>query len=555
MAFLDRAANRGSISTGYDIENSCRFEDTADVLTYTYSGEPTSQKIGTMSIWFKRSQILGNIGLFQFGDDGSGDYFATRITAHQDGGAAKSQLFYRSKISGTESTIGGSAAAIRDASAWYHLVIAIDTTQGTVANRFKPYLNGVEIPFGNTMVDNRSLITQNVDMVIGENGKYVLIGEGVYKWDGYIADVHYVDGQQLAASDFGETDQDSGIWKPKKYGGTYGNNGFFLEFKETGTSANSSGIGADTSGNGHHFTLTSIDANNQTTDTPTNNFATLNSNDHPDTAATYSEGNLRAAGGRENCCTMHITSGKWYYEWKVTDFGSGGYTTAYCGLLSYLYPTGTFGDTGGVGNWGYKDPVATAGDPITMGFRLYPGSHSCFKNSNDGASSNSMTGGQDFTFVAGTIIRVCIDYDNGAYWLGAWEGSPNSGNGSYIGGDGTENNGHGWLNHGASAGQSNPATGAYPSIGTGSAGTAQGRSTQDGSQSDASLLTTVPGPVRIWQHVYAGSNNSVVQLNYGNPPYTWSGSSYADANGYGKFQYEPPSGFYALCSKNLAEFG
>jgi hypothetical protein len=555
MAFTDRQANRGSISTAaYSIDNSVLIDGANCDGQITQTGG--DRKTHTISFWHKRAP-RGTINGTDAGEsDGTSEdlwgtasegdtlrFNGSRLAFFNEGGTG-GQLY--------------TTRVLRDYSAWYHFVIAIDTTQGTAANRIKMYVNGEQ----QTVFDTEEYPDEDDEFKLMQSGQIFYIGAGHGSTtnpngQGYYAEFIIVDGAAKAASDFGEFDSDSGIWKPIEYTGDFntgsGTNGGHYKFEGTAEGTGGSATGIDSSGNSN--TINFRNHNGGLTDTPTNNFCTINPIDHPDTLNEISEGNLRATGGQPHSGTMHITSGKWYYEWKVTSFGSGGYTTVFCGLMSYLYPTQAFGDTGGVGNWGYKDPVATAGDPITMAFRLYPGAHYCFKNSNDGASSNSMTGGQDFTFVAGSIIRVCIDYDNGAYWLGVWEGSPDSGNSAYIGGDGTENDGHGWLNHGASAGQSNPATGAYPGIGTGSAGTAQGRSTQDGSQSDASLLTTVPGPVRIWQYVYAGSNNSDVQVNYGNPPYTWSGSSYADANGYGKFQYEPPSGFYALCSKNLAEFG
>jgi hypothetical protein len=85
-----------------------------------------------------------------------------------------------------------------------------------------------------------------------------------------MSEFNFIDGQQLAPSDFGEFDEDSGIWKPIAYEGTYGTNGFYLEFKD------SSALGDDTSGNGNDFTVNNLTSIDQTTDTPTNNFATLN---------------------------------------------------------------------------------------------------------------------------------------------------------------------------------------------------------------------------------------------------------------------------------------
>ena len=150
-----------------------------------------------------------------------------------------------------------------------------------------------------------------------------------------MAQVHVIDGTVKAASDFGEFD-DSGIWKPKEYDGAYGTNGFFLEFKETGTSANSSGMGADTSGEDNHLTVTNlVAATDHTADTPTSNFATFNSlhpsvgNPSNQTPLVYSEGNTKVVGQTSGVAysfaisTIAVSSGKWYYEFYRPDTDSG----------------------------------------------------------------------------------------------------------------------------------------------------------------------------------------------------------------------------------------
>jgi hypothetical protein len=97
----------------------------------------------------------------------------------------------------------------------------------------------------------------------------------IQDFDGYMAEVHHIDGQALSATDFGEFDADSGIWKPIEYTGTYGTNGFYLDFENSGS------LGDDQSGNGNDFTPTNLASTDQTTDTPTNNFCTLNFLDTP----------------------------------------------------------------------------------------------------------------------------------------------------------------------------------------------------------------------------------------------------------------------------------
>ena len=309
METLQRTANRGSVSTGlYEIDNSCKFEnDNAELMTHTYDSAPTSQKKMTISMWYKRTELGTNIGIIEFGNDASGDYFQIRWGRDVYG----SLETYGMRFGSTNFSVGNTYGAVRDTSAWYHIVVAIDTTQGTAANRFKVYRNGAELGWS---TDNRATITQNQDLALGENGKRVVIGEGAYRYNGYIAEVNYVDGQQLSSTDFGEYDSDSGIWIPKKYTGTYGNNGFYLDF------SNASDLGEDQSGNNHDFSLTNITATNQATDTCTNNFATGNPLGPFRVGAwNFTDGATYAqyAGGNDwgsFTSTIAVGSGKWYVE-------------------------------------------------------------------------------------------------------------------------------------------------------------------------------------------------------------------------------------------------
>ena len=196
--------------------------------------------------------------------------------------------------------IGGGATSFRqtnrlfrDVSAWYHIVIAVDTTDSTADDRIKIYVNGVQ----ETSFTTNNAISLNQNTPVNESSKVHQIcnrqKSSSLPFDGYMTEFHFIDGAQKAQTDFGEFD-DNGGWIPKKYTGTYGTNGFFMEFKQTGTSANSSGIGADTSGNDNHFTPTNLAANDVTTDTCTNNFCTLNSVDKD--GHTNAEGNLQVSG-------------------------------------------------------------------------------------------------------------------------------------------------------------------------------------------------------------------------------------------------------------------
>ena len=166
------------------------------------------------------------------------------------------------------------AASFRDTSAWYHVVLAVDTTQSTATDRFKLYVNGVLItdyasrnnPAQNFDTSNNHADNGNTQHI----GAYTTGGQVYGKTSGYTADTYHIDGQALAPTEFGEFDEDTGIWKPKAYTGSYGTNGFFLDFSDAAN------LGDDASGNANNFTENNITSADQATDTPTNNFCTLN---------------------------------------------------------------------------------------------------------------------------------------------------------------------------------------------------------------------------------------------------------------------------------------
>ena len=460
-----------SATGGYDIENSCKFEaDNAEKMTHTYDSAPTSQKKGTMSLWFKRTEIESNIGLFQFGDDASGDYLAVRHARDIYGSGET----YRMRIGGSTNVTLDGDGAVRDTSAWYHMIIAIDTTQATASNRFRVYRNGEEVSMS---TDNRSSLTQNTNMAIGENGKDIMIGEGVYKYNGYIAEVNYIDGQQLTSSDFGEYDSDSGIWIPKKYTGTYGNNGFYLDF------SNASNLGEDKSGNNHDFTLSNITLANQATDTPTNNFCTLSpifTNSGSANYQTINEGATKFVNAgnayRLAVANMGVTSGKWYWEVKATSVGA----TMYMGIT---YPS--VWDTD------------------------YTLSGTIFLDDNNDPVRYNASGRSSFgsAFGNGDIIAFALDMDASTPTMTVYKNNSSLGNlmsGLSIGGTGT-------------AYLPPKEEGYFPKVG--------------------------------------GYGAMTFECNFGGYTSGTPSSGASDANGYGTFEYAPPSGYYALCTKNLAEYG
>ena len=308
MEVLQRTANRGSISTGYDIDNSVKLEpDNAEYFQRPAAGSNGSLTTWTFSLWLKRTELSHNNIFYSQGGNGrvrfeSNDTFSFRYK------------------SGNELT---TSRVFRDTSAWYHIVIAVDTTQATASNRVKIYFNGVQ----ETMSGTQPALNATSDFgafstVTAQLGQFV---EGAYYFAGYMADFYWIDGIQQAPTEFGEFDSDTGIWKPKAYTGSFGSEGVYLDFESSGS------LGADSSGNGNNFTANNITAADQATDTPTNNFCTLNPLDNNwANVPTINEGattHMLTSPGvwRGSSGTIAVSKGKWYWEIKTTNSGGNLY--------------------------------------------------------------------------------------------------------------------------------------------------------------------------------------------------------------------------------------
>ena len=262
--------------SGYTVKNSLRFNaGSTDYLNRTFS-TPTNNKKWTWSAWIKKSKTVSTQILFAVANE--------EIRYISDGGS--SGLVDSLQLSTATGYYFRTNAVYRDLSAWYHIVVATDMTQATASQRVRIYVNGSE-----ASTDGTYNSTQNADTLINSAIAHN-IGRrtsGSLYFDGYQSEVYFIDGQQLTPSSFGETDTLSGIWIPKAYTGTYGTNGFFLKF------LNSASLGTDSSGNGNTFTVNNLTSVDQSTDTPTNNFATANPL-VPSDSITYSNGNLTLTG-------------------------------------------------------------------------------------------------------------------------------------------------------------------------------------------------------------------------------------------------------------------
>ena len=253
----------------------------------------------TFSAWVKRSG-LAEAFLFLSQENGNNNF----------------RIRFNPEVINIEVLQGGSVTAtlsttrkFRDTSAWYHIVVTLDSTLATADDRMKLYVNGVQ----ETSFSSRTNPSQNANMSVNEAGtQYVGVQDTSNYFDGLMTHVHYVDGTAYAASTFGETDSVSGIWKPKTAPTvTYGTNGFFLKFENSGN------LDLDSSSNNHTFTTAG--SLTQNSDTPSNNFCTLN-NLIPTSNITYTNGNTTMASTTYSnfpLGTLGFKTGKWYYEAKM----------------------------------------------------------------------------------------------------------------------------------------------------------------------------------------------------------------------------------------------
>jgi hypothetical protein len=278
-----------SITGGYEVDNSLRFNSgSADTLSIDM-GTSSSRRIWTLSTWIKLSRDTNDDSMNIVGTGASDDQ--NHIGFDGSGSVGNTRIALR-HFDGTSSDVHiQSNMRLNDQSAWYHVVYSVDTTQGTDTNRVKIYVNGTQV----TSLATSTYPSQNFDWDFFQNGTTTYIGRrghsSAYLLNGYLAETVWIDGTQLDPTSFGEFDEDSGIWKPIDVSGlTFGDAGFYLEFKD------SSALGDDTSGNGNDFTVNNLTSIDQTTDTCTNNFATMNPLNFGNPPFTISSGNADGNG-------------------------------------------------------------------------------------------------------------------------------------------------------------------------------------------------------------------------------------------------------------------
>jgi hypothetical protein len=458
-----------ALGTGYEVANSCRFDDGSSAkLTQTF-GTPTTANKFTLSFWIKRSSFQIGTNTQNILNTETGNLEEMIRFEEQD----RLHIFLQNSAGAATASVKPSYQ-FRDPAAWYHIVIGVDTTQSTDTNRFKFWVNGSRL----TAFTTTTYVSQNYTLRLNTAVEHEFgVRKGGAFLDAYIAELVFIDGQQLDADQFGEYNEDSPtIWQPKDVTGlTFGNNGFYLDFEDSGD------LGDDESGNGNDWTESGLAATDQSTDTCTNNFATWNPLFRKGTTTpAFAEGNLKSTfddGGANEFAltTFGVSAGKWYAEVKWPS-NTGTAATA-TGILDMAY-TGT------------DDP----NNAVTNAFGYFG---SGTKNVSGTASSYGDS------YADNDIIGIAIDMDNNKLYF--------SKNGTF------QDSG-------------DPTSG---STGTGA-------------------ISIVSG---VTYGIFASDYNSqVAELNTGSPPFSIS-SGNSDANGYGNFEYSVPSGYLALCTKNLGSDG
>jgi hypothetical protein len=364
--------------TSYDVANSLRFNSgSSDYLNHETGNSTTSSTKTTLSAWVKRSSIGNNDVIFGHEESNS---LRSAIYINDD----DDFLYFKNG-----SNIFLTDRKFRDTSAWYHFVVTSDLTQATASNRVKLYVNGVQ----ETSFSTENYPSQNASNAVPNFGNQT-IGVNIFNsspssnnyFDGYMAEVVFIDGQALDPTSFGEFDSDSPtIWKPKNVSGlTFGTHGFYLDFE------NASSLGADVSGNSNNFTVNNLTSVDQSTDTCTNNFSTFNPL-IPNTTIIYQEGNLKVNQASNSdyttaWSTIAVSQGKWYAEFKAVS-----------GFDNIAKAIGFLDVDSAYDNDGHIEAYSNGGAYGANGRVVQNGS---------GATSYT-------TYTNGDIIGIALDLDNG----------------------------------------------------------------------------------------------------------------------------------------------
>ena len=480
-------------ATGYNINNSCRFnDDDAPKLSRTI-GSDGSLVACTINAWAKLGSPTGNkpfvwsyvsganANLRFGGDAGIGEmHFYSNRTGESP---AEPELL--------------TSSLHRDPAAWYNIHAVWDSANGTLEDRMRLYINGTRVT---TFTATSEYPQSNGDFGLfnyTDGVRAIDISNKPYgssqHFDGYIANLIVCDGQTYEPTKFGEFDDDSPtIWKPidpSEQSLNFGTHGFWLDF------ADSSALGNDVSGNNNDFTVTNLAAADQASDSPTNNFCVMNPLDNFKNAATFSEGNCKLVTASSpyyyNTGTFGLSSGKWYYECKVASAAPSDY-----------HLIGIAGEIG----------AGTAGDAELGGTGTY--SYGYHGNNGKYRSDVPTGGGAGYAYGATystSIIGVYIDLDNNKLYFAKDGAIQNSGTGISLG--------------------TAPPHGVFYPAG--------------GEQSNSGSATL--------EFNFGGC--PAFAISSGNTDGTYGNFEYSPNDGGGSSFDSAAISFLAICTKNLAEYG
>jgi len=413
--------------SGYNLTNSLRFRSSASAYLNRTPASASNRRTYTWSAWVKRSELSSNQSLFAV--NATGDYQEFRFTA-------SNTLQLILDASALNYAVEVPTVVWRDVSAWYHIVLAVDTTQATSTNRVKIYVNGIQQTV--SAVSGFSFPAQNFDTYVNATlphaiGNFNYLNSAYF--NGYMTEINLIDGQALTPSSFGETSTTTGVWIPKKYTGTYGTNGFYLPFTDNSalTTSSNVGLGKDFSGNANYWTtnnisITSGSTYDSMTDVPTltsataANYCTLNAALQAG-GYTLNDGNLNwartgATGGgsdRSQFGTIGVTSGKWYWEFtagtananSLPAFGiaiGSASTQSWAGSQTGAYIYNSDGTKTISGTSSAYGASFTTGDIIGVAFDADAGTLTFYKNNtSQGTAASGLTSGPYFPAVTRSV--------------------------------------------------------------------------------------------------------------------------------------------------------
>ena len=428
------ASKTDSASTGgYQISRSLRFNSADSAYLNRTPASAGNRRTYTFSTWVKRSKLDSGNAMLTTVSGSAFNYFSF--------GTSSGDFITFAYFDGASDVFGvntNGTSVFRDVSAWYHIVLAVDTTQATGSNRVKIYVNNVQQTLAGTYP------TQNYDTPIN-NSISNIIGGGTgsytaYLSNQYMTEINFIDGQALTPSSFGETNAQTGVWQPKAYSGSYGTNGFYLNFSDN-SNTTAATLGKDYSGNGNNWTPNNFSVaagagNDSLVDSPTSygtdtgvggtvrgNYCTLNPLDQG-SAITLSNGNLNftnSSGTSISRSTFGISSGKWY--WEVTQSSANevlvGIANASASLTSYLGSSANgWGYDSANGNKYNGSGVAygatyTTNDIIGIALDMDAGTITFYKNNTSQGQAFSGITGTVFPAVSGGVANASVVFNFG----------------------------------------------------------------------------------------------------------------------------------------------